>query len=388
MTFTLKEALELCLSGVSVVVPLLFSLLIFVGIKSKAKLHFNLSFFFLSFAFVQFFTFSSKVFSEEVAIYTIALFSFGVLCLAPSFYTYLLKLTDSGRSFYRHFFPPFVVGFVNLVLFGLFSLFSNTDYLEGVSLVKKLLIWVNVYSLVLIFTFQNVIYITKMIKLLRRHSAKIGDIFSFDEGISLSWVKTFIVGYILFIACIYIMSLGIFDEIEWLFDSVILAYIIFAGFHGIQQVDIYNKYLHKEDWDDVVQESVENEYISNNTNNEAENPSVVDERISEIKNQVIELLEIDKLYLNHDLTLVDVSKKLNSNTKYVSEAINQGFSKNFISLINDYRIREAQRLLHDKEYHYLTIEAIGNKSGFKSKSSFNNAFKRIVGQTPSEFKNA
>ena len=47
---------------------------------------------------------------------------------------------------------------------------------------------------------------------------------------------------------------------------------------------------------------------------------------------------------------------------------------------------EAQKLLLSKEGDIYTIEAIANKVGFHSKSSFNSSFKKITKITPSEFR--
>ncbi len=57
----------------------------------------------------------------------------------------------------------------------------------------------------------------------------------------------------------------------------------------------------------------------------------------------------------------------------------------FLELINKYRIEEAKSLILDPKLNE-TIEGIGYSVGFNSKSTFHSAFKRITGQTPSEFK--
>ena len=59
------------------------------------------------------------------------------------------------------------------------------------------------------------------------------------------------------------------------------------------------------------------------------------------------------------------------------------YGKGVNSIVNEYRVNEARRLLSDTENLTLTIEYIGNKAGFKSKPSFYNAFKKITGVTPS-----
>ena len=62
------------------------------------------------------------------------------------------------------------------------------------------------------------------------------------------------------------------------------------------------------------------------------------------------------------------------------------YQQNFVTFINAYRIEYAKNLLNNPEKNNLTIEAIGQGSGFKSKSAFNNAFKKITGINPSDFK--
>jgi AraC-like DNA-binding protein len=58
---------------------------------------------------------------------------------------------------------------------------------------------------------------------------------------------------------------------------------------------------------------------------------------------------------------------------------------NFANFINQQRVEYAKKALKKDENKLLTIESIGEKSGFKSKSSFNAAFKKFTGQTPSDY---
>ena len=79
-------------------------------------------------------------------------------------------------------------------------------------------------------------------------------------------------------------------------------------------------------------------------------------------------------------------QKLNKvNTKYISESINQNAGMNFNGFINEKRIAYAKELIASEAAQELTLEAIANESGFRSKSSFNNAFKNFTGMTPSQF---
>ncbi|PHS10472.1 MAG: hypothetical protein COA88_01650 [Kordia sp.] len=100
---------------------------------------------------------------------------------------------------------------------------------------------------------------------------------------------------------------------------------------------------------------------------------------------ITKLFEGEKIFLEHDLSLGKVSERLESNKSYVSRVINEFSGKNFNTFINEYRINEARKLLTQRENWNLTIESIADMVGFKSKSSFNIAFKKFTGITPSYF---
>jgi len=93
----------------------------------------------------------------------------------------------------------------------------------------------------------------------------------------------------------------------------------------------------------------------------------------------------DKLYLKNDFSLNELAKLLETNRRYVSLVINEKFGQNFSSFINEFRIKEAMRLMSNPEYDKFTIESISKKVGFNSISAFNGAFKKVTGVTPSTF---
>ncbi|WP_436516042.1 helix-turn-helix domain-containing protein [Ekhidna sp. To15] len=99
-----------------------------------------------------------------------------------------------------------------------------------------------------------------------------------------------------------------------------------------------------------------------------------------------DLIETEKLFKNPKLTLADLATRLEVHHNYVSQAVNSHFGMSFKELINSLRVVEAKKLLLDEINDRLTFEAIAEMAGFNSISSFNAAFKRIVGETPSAFK--
>jgi AraC-like DNA-binding protein len=109
-------------------------------------------------------------------------------------------------------------------------------------------------------------------------------------------------------------------------------------------------------------------------------------QIKEHKKQLLTLLSTEKPFLNPQVSLADLSKKLSVSTKHLSQVINQSFSKSFFDFINTYRIQEVQQILKESKDDKLTVLEAMYEAGFNSKSSFNTAFKKETGQTPTEFR--
>jgi AraC-like DNA-binding protein len=100
----------------------------------------------------------------------------------------------------------------------------------------------------------------------------------------------------------------------------------------------------------------------------------------------LELLEQEEYYLNIGCTLSNIAKHIDSNTSYLSKVVNLHFQKSFRQYINEYRINYAlKRLKEDKLFRRYTIQSIANDIGFKSKESFNKAFRSQTGILPSYY---
>ncbi|RQO66430.1 DNA-binding protein [Pedobacter sp. KBW06] len=92
------------------------------------------------------------------------------------------------------------------------------------------------------------------------------------------------------------------------------------------------------------------------------------------------LMNEQAVYRNPDLKLVDLSKGVNVSSHHLSQFLNDNLGKNFTTFVNEFRIREACRIISTD--HRLTLESIGYEVGFNSKSTFFAAFKKITGTTP------
>ncbi len=97
-------------------------------------------------------------------------------------------------------------------------------------------------------------------------------------------------------------------------------------------------------------------------------------------------METDKCFLDHDLSLPHLAKKMDLTSHELSYLLNEGLGVSFFEFVNRYRVEEAKTLLLSPEYHHLNILGIAYETGFNSKTTFNTSFKKFTGVSPSEFR--
>lgn len=102
--------------------------------------------------------------------------------------------------------------------------------------------------------------------------------------------------------------------------------------------------------------------------------------------QILHILQNSDEIFSAEFSLNRMAELVGSNYKKVSQVINEKANCNFNNLLNEYRVKEAcKRMNNIEKYGNLTIEAISAGLGFKSRSTFLMAFKRVVGLAPSEY---
>lgn len=106
----------------------------------------------------------------------------------------------------------------------------------------------------------------------------------------------------------------------------------------------------------------------------------------ELVDRILEYMEKNKPYTSQHYSPDKMAMDLAISKHHLSEVLNVCFEKNFNTFINIYRVNEAQALFKKPGYQTLKIESIGYEAGFNSKTSFNRAFKKLVGITPSEYR--
>lgn len=99
-----------------------------------------------------------------------------------------------------------------------------------------------------------------------------------------------------------------------------------------------------------------------------------------------QIMASQKPYLDASFSLPTLAKMLAVSPHHLSQILNEKLGQSFFDFTATYRITEAQQLLRTSENAHIKIEEIAEMVGYNSKSAFNTSFKKIVGQTPSQFR--
>ncbi len=106
--------------------------------------------------------------------------------------------------------------------------------------------------------------------------------------------------------------------------------------------------------------------------------------LEEVGKNLKDLFHQEKIFLQDDLTLSYLAGKLNLSTHQLSEYLNNELGKNFFQFLNEYRVQEAKKRIESDPQEVLL--SIAYSSGFRSKSTFNEVFRKETGFTPSDYR--
>lgn len=314
------------------------------------------------------------------------------LAFNPFYFLYVKSLTNENFSFrFRdilHYVPA--IGFaLFLIILSLIPKEPDSEFFETIYMLR-------VPLAVTIYYIQVIAYTVLMISQLQKHKRNLDQFFSYKENISLNWLWLFIIIYLLFTtfdAAVYFTH--IFDAYYKLTYWVLMTlFVTFLGYFGTKQADIYvgkiktvnagekNAKIPEEESAKQTLETA----IGETKSSKYEKSSLSEEMKEGILKDILVLMEQEELFKNPQLVVDDIAEKIHTNKKYISQVINEKLNKNFYQFVNEFRVNHVIKSMDDPRYRNYTLEAIGDESGFNSRSSLITAFKKVTGRTPSDFK--
>ena len=287
--------------------------------------------------------------------------------LAPVIYLYVKTLTNSTRKFETKDVIIFIPTLIYLTFFLiLFSQSMETKKWYGENLEST----VSTVKDSVLFAW-NFLFLYFSIKHYQQYRTWLDENFSDTELIKFNWLRNFL--YIF--ATIFLLE-TVFNVIAIFYDfTYVQAYFLRLI------IAIATYYLAIAGY--MRSESIEVDFSPKEIEPKKELQSK--DKLETSKEDLLNLMEIDKPYLDSHLSLKELSKKIGVNTTVLSNTINKGFGKNFNDFINEYRIDEVKKILQSDASNDETFLNIAFDSGFNSKATFNRAFKKFTGVSPKEF---
>jgi len=289
----------------------------------------------------------------------------------PLLFLYVRTLTIPGARLKRydllHFLPFVVCASVVLPFYYIYLRNSNVT-------AEK----VEIHQLLGTFVILHVItYIVLAIKLLHNHTANIKRAFSSIEKINLKWLRFLIAGFIIIWLTASIFEANIIHyetfDFVWL---IVCIFMYLIGYKALKQPEIFSG-IRREDliYEGLIRKKYKKSTLT---------PEKARKLLEKLKNS----METEKPYLDSTITLPVLAKKLCSSTHHLSQVINENFHQNFYEFINGYRVEEAKDLIAQPQNKHVNLASLGLDAGFNSISSFNAAFKKHTGMTPSQYRDS
>jgi len=221
---------------------------------------------------------------------------------------------------------------------------------------------------VLLFLAFTTFYLIRALLLQARHRTDMMRQFANIEHRSLDWLRAMLVVF----AGVW-LSLGI-KQALWM--SGVSAPLFYVGLSFVEMLSIGAfAYL------GLRQSSLVLEPKAVETS--PRTPILTDAHMARLAAKLAAALTADRLYARSDLSLRMLSDVTGVTKNHISETLSQHLNVNFFDFVNERRVDEAKRLLAETDE---TVLAIGYEVGFNSRSTFNAAFKKHVGSTPSAYR--
>jgi AraC-like DNA-binding protein len=304
-----------------------------------------------------------------------------VLLIGPVIFFYTKSLLNStfkiSKKEYYHFIPALIYLVYSLIVFITDKLILDEFYFYADGRDKDMANWYQIAGII-----SMVYYLIASLKFYKNYKKLVFDKVSFADSILFEWIPNFLIAFLSIVVLRVLLFLlnpewGNFGNQFWHYIafSIVVLYVSVNGYANALKMSFLN---------DVNSESI-NVYQESDEDYKTKQDNTNLEEIEFWKDKILHLVENEKVFKNPTLTLSDLSKLLNTNTKNISKSINSGFDMNFNDFINHYRIEAVKEKLHKKEHKTSTLLGIAFDCGFNSKATFNRAFKKSIDLSPKDY---
>lgn len=307
------------------------------------------------------------------------------LLVGPLFLWYVRALVDGQAYRFRRrdllHLIPFGVYFVLELSFlfhnGFYKMALMYSWLSNQRAVSE---YVGRFWYQLFVPLQTWVYLALVARAIRRHEVSIRQVFSNIEDRTLGWLRNalvaFTVGLVGVTLSVVFPLAGI--QVGWMMlcaplaDTALVYYLAWVAFLRRPQ-----------DADPQALPAAP----AAMTEPKYEKSSLSDEQAQHLLGHLETLMQTRRPHTNPDLTLATLAGQLKTSRNHLSRILNQKLGTTFYDYTNRHRVLLAGETLRS-ENAPANILDIATACGFKSKSTFNKAFKSQFGVSPSEYRRA
>jgi len=373
-----KVNLLIIISVITILVSLFLSLFL-VTVKTEHKLSNRLFAFFLVLNAVDISINLGTLF--EIPLNIRVFISLIFLLQLPVFYLYVLSVCYSDfrlkREHLLHIIPFLLVNIV------LIPRFYSVSEASKISFLKNSTSMIEIQFNHILVHIQILCYLIAVFTILKKAKKIYLENYAGASIESLKWLFQFTVALSVFFAIALLKNIFKFTDYpnisEGLKSGLLLlelTIIFWYLYKALNNPGLFRKIDSKLL---LVQELISEKKNSEQLN---ENDKEYNEELLKLKKYMIE----EKPFLNPALTIQDVAAALQIPVRDLSLLINHKLEQHFYDFVNTYRIENAMNILKDSTKSKLTILEILYDVGFNSKSSFNTAFKKHTGNTPTAYR--
>jgi len=300
--------------------------------------------------------------------------------IGPLSYLYVRALTRSGSIF-----RPRTIGhFAFFVLALVISLFFS-DRLGG--LVMSVLYYM------LLKTLVTLIYLVASLRELMRHRRYVLDHFSSTQRIDFRWLQYFIGGELLVwlvylsLRWLYLLDMHLMGLADTIVNGCASAFILLIGFHGLRNTSVFStfsNYVQRQK--DLAEPATERHTSTTRDIGSGRISKGIYPDLEPYRDRLLEFMEESGAFRVEGLTIQDVSVGTGIAENLLSRTISSIFTMNFFDFVNSYRIDLFDKKILEGEAENFTLLAVAMDCGFSSKSSFNRAYRKKMGMTPSQYR--
>jgi len=285
----------------------------------------------------------------------------------PTLYFYVkvisLNQTPNNREIFRHCSIFLIIFLFQLPLY----LISAYSWLEPA-------VVTGVHHVIMFALYiQLALYLFSCFQVLKTYDSAIKNNYSYVDSINLIWLKRLLVAFAVLLSVDMATTVpGVILQQGLPYLNTIMiaeaATIYLIGYFSLSQAEIIAE---PKDNRNEEQPKYRNSPLDTSLSND------LIEKLNSIMRDT-------KIYQKNDLRLADLAQLVGISPHHLSQIINEQCQSNFYDYVNRYRVElAADSLLANGKSN---IANIAFDAGFNNRASFNSAFKKYKGMTPSQYK--